>query len=82
MFSLASNIVAGVFTCGVEVEIVEKEGKKVDDKSDFEKDKIFQDNINPLSFLIFRKVQNLHPAIKISSLALDTEINPPDTKLA
>jgi hypothetical protein len=84
MFSLTANIVAGVFTCSVEVEIVEKEksAKEVDHDLDFEKDKIFHTNINPLSFLIFREIQNLHPATKIASQVLDTEINPPEIKVA
>ncbi len=85
MFSLAANIVADVFLCGEKVEMIEKdgkEGKEVDHESDFKKDKIFQNNIIPQAFLNFRKKQSLHPPTKISSLALGTEINPPDIKCA
>jgi hypothetical protein len=79
--SLASNIVAGIFVCSIEMEMVEK-GKEVKDEPDFEKDKIFHSNNTSLSFLGPLETQNLHPVIKISSLVLDAEINPPDSKVA
>lgn len=81
--SLASNIVAGIFVCSIEMEMVEKgkAGKEVKDEPDFEKDKIFQSTNTPLSFLGPLATQNLHPTIKISSQVLDAEINPPDSKV-
>jgi hypothetical protein len=84
IISLASNIAAGVFICGEKVDLVEKEKsakeKEVDDEKDFEKDKIFHNNGVPPNYLTLREKQNVRPDIKISSLALDAEINPPDGK--
>src|SRR5688572_9755723 len=82
--SLASNMVAGVFVCSIEVEMIEKgkAGKEVKDEPDFEKDKIFHSTHTHLPFLMPLQTQSLHLVIKISSLALDAEINPPDRQVA
>lgn len=85
--SQAIKIAADVFTDLAKAEVIEKEKteKEADDESDVEKDtkdKIFHNSIIPLGFLATQVIQNPHPETKISSLALDKEIDPPDYKFS
>ena len=85
-FSFAANLVADVFVCNIEIKIAEKEkeetSKETDAESDLDKDKILAryHNLNP--FLNAISSQHLHPAERIISSFLDTDINPPDLELS
>ena len=85
-FSFAANMVEDVFICNMEAKIAEKEkeetSKEIDAESDLDKDKIHAryHNLNP--FLNAISSQHLHPTERIISSFLDTDINPPDLKLA
>ncbi len=85
-FSFAANIVEDVFVCKMELKIAEKEKeettKETDAESDLDKDKILARNNNLSPYLNTITCQHLHPADRIISSFLDTDINPPDSTLA
>jgi len=84
-FSFAANMVEDVFVCNMETKIAEKEkeetSKETDAESDLDKDKILARYHNLSPFLNAISSQHLHPAERIISSFLDTDINPPDSKL-
>ena len=84
--SFAANMVEDVLVCSMELKVVEKEkeetSKETDTESDLDKDKIIARYNNLSPFLNSITSQHLHPTEKIISSFLDTDINPPDSKLS
>ena len=85
-FSFAANMIEDVFACNMELKIAEKEkaetSKETDTESDLDKDKILTQHNNLSPFLNTISSQHLHPTERLISSFLDTDINPPDSKLA